>query len=271
MHSATWLEIDGASIFVEVAGEGPAVLCVHTAGQSGVQYREVLQRLPEQGYHVVVLDLPGHGRSLPAPGGPITDLHEYAEFCWRVSERLELARPYVVGCSIGGKIALDLAVHHGVALSGVVAMEANAYSGQLSVSGLRRSLSDEASPSQGDRTYFGTLASLGQSIGPDRAQRIALMHRREDTLVTSSDLIGWTTHDLRGVLAEVACPILVVAGTDDFWVSIESCRDVARQVPRGTFVELEGVGHYPMEELAEFPSQLTTWLRSFAPGAKSQS
>ena len=39
MIEASYLEVDGALAYVEQAGSGPAVLCVHTAGQSGVQWR----------------------------------------------------------------------------------------------------------------------------------------------------------------------------------------------------------------------------------------
>ena len=261
MHEATWLTIRDTQIYVEVAGDGPQILCVHTAGQSGVQYREVLQRLPSLGYQVVVMDLPGHGRSLPASGGAITDLHDYAEYCWSVVEQLSLNNPVILGCSIGGKIVLDLCVHHGDDIRAAIAMEADGHNGALSVAGLRRSMSDAASPSQGDRTYFGTLASLGVAVPTARAEVIAQMHRREDTVITSSDLIGWTTHDVSEALAGVRCRLLVVAGSDDFWVREENCRLVANAVMNGSFLRLEGTGHYPMEELADFPELLATWLQ----------
>jgi pimeloyl-ACP methyl ester carboxylesterase len=260
MHDATWLTILGAGIYVERAGTGIPVLCVHTAGQSGVQYREVLERLPSHGFQVVVLDLPGHGRSSPAPGEPVTDLHSYAEFCWEVVQQLSLKRPLILGCSIGGKIALDLCAHHGADLGGAIVMETDAHNGALSVAGLRRSMNESASPSQGERTFYGTLASIGTAVPKERADYIATMHRREDSVITSSDLIGWTTHDVTGALSDIACPLLVVAGSDDFWVRGEDCRKVADSVVNGEFLTLEGVGHYPMEELADFPELLAGWL-----------
>lgn len=270
MHDATWLTIRDTQVYVEVAGSGTPVFCVHTAGQSGLQYREVLQRLPSYGFQVIALDLPGHGRSLPATDGPITDLHEYAEICWDVVERLSLDRPLLLGCSIGGKIVLDLCVHHGGQVRGAIAMEADAHNGALSVAGLRRSMSDAASPSQGDRTYFGTLASIGVAIPEERAELIAGLHRREDTLITSSDLIGWTTHDVTEGLAGVDCPLLVVAGADDFWVNAARCRHVAETVARGEFLLLDGVGHYPMEELADFPERLAGWLEALLERSSSR-
>jgi pimeloyl-ACP methyl ester carboxylesterase len=264
MHSAMWVTANGAELYVEIAGEGTTVFCVHTAGQSGVQYRRLVQELPALGYRVVVIDLPGHGRSRPAPGGPVQDLHEYAEFCWAAMVELEIVAPFVVGCSIGGKIALDLCVHHGGEIAGAVAMEADAYNGALSVSGLRRSMSDPASPSQGDRTFFGTLASLGMNVDDQRAHEIALMHRREDNVITASDLIGWTTHDLRSDLRFISCPVLVIAGSDDFWIRPGWVRECAEMIPLGEYRQLEGVGHYPMEEIEGFASLLVRWLEELA-------
>jgi len=264
MHNATWLTVNDVEVYVEIAGEGPTVFCVHTAGQSGVQFRRLLQALPALDYRVVVIDLPGHGRSEPAHGGPVEDLHEYAEYCWTAMVELSIEKPFLLGCSIGAKIALELCVNHSEHIAGVVAMEVDAYSGALSVSGLRRSMSDVASPSQGDRTFHGTLASLGTSVPEERAREIAIMHRREDNVITAADLIGWTTHDLRGRLGSVTCPILIIAGSDDFWIRPAWARDTARMIPLGEFRTLDGIGHYPMEEIQDFAPLLVEWLEELA-------
>ncbi|MFG2586478.1 alpha/beta fold hydrolase [Streptomyces malaysiensis] len=67
---ADYIEVGGTRSFVLEEGSGQPVLCLHTAGQSGVQWRDVQPRLAALGYRVVVPDLPGHGRSEPAVGGP---------------------------------------------------------------------------------------------------------------------------------------------------------------------------------------------------------
>ncbi len=264
MIDATYLEIEGAAAYVERAGTGTPVLCLHTAGQSGVQWRDTTRRLTELGYEVVVPDLPGHGRSEPAPGGPVRDLGDYARWCRTLIERLGLHAPYVVGCSIGGKIALDLAARAGTALTGVVAMAADACNEHVSVRGLRRELEDSAAPSRSDRTYYGTLASVGTSVAASRAELIATMHRREDPAVSTCDLIGWATHDLRAELPAVACPAHLVVGQDDPWLDVAAVRAAAALIPGGRFTELAGIGHYPMEESETFADELHGWLCELA-------
>ncbi len=62
---AEYLEPDGRLAFVETEGEGEPLLCPHTAGQSGVQFRGVRKGLADLGHQVIIVDLPGHGRSEP--------------------------------------------------------------------------------------------------------------------------------------------------------------------------------------------------------------
>jgi pimeloyl-ACP methyl ester carboxylesterase len=262
MIEARYLEVDGSLAYVEMAGQGPAVFCIHTAGQSGVQWRAALRELSGRGYRVVVVDLPGHGRSEPAAGGPVRDLGDYARWCIRVMDELSLDRPYVMGCSIGGRIALDIATRVSERLSGVIAMAAEGVpGGAAGAAALERGIEDASSPSRSDRTYYGTLAVCGQSIPAERSELIAVMHRREDPIVTTCDLIGWFTHDLRGRLERIACPTHLVVGEDDFWLDPERVRWTAAQIPGGRASVLPGVGHYPMEELTEFSAMADGWLR----------
>lgn len=256
-----YLEIDGALGFVETSGSGVPLLCIHTAGQSGVQWRQVLRELPELGYQVVVPDLPGHGRSDNAVAGPVVDLSLYADWLGEVTSQLGLVNPLVVGCSIGGKIALDVAARGPMRPRAVVAMAADAFNPQLSVPGLQRSLEDSAAPSRADRTFFGTLSSVGANLPLDQARTVAAMHRREDPVVSTSDLIGWRTHDIRDLLGNIDCPVRLIAGVDDFWLDPAAVAWAASKIRDADFALMDGVGHYPMEEIPDFPQRLDGWFR----------
>jgi pimeloyl-ACP methyl ester carboxylesterase len=257
---SAYVEIDGRLGFVETAGEGHPVLCVHTAGQSGVQWRRTLRELPRYGYRVIVPDLPGHGRSDEAAGGPVTDLGAYRDWLLRLAAELGADRFHVVGCSIGGKITLDLAASAPDRVTAAVAMAADARNARWSVRSLERSLDDVSSPSRADRTYYGTLAAVGAAVPPERAAEIARMHRREDPVISTSDLIAWTRHDLRDRLDAIACPLRMVAGADDFWIDVPDVEWTARRVPGCRLDVLPGVGHYPMEEIDDFTAVLAGWL-----------
>jgi pimeloyl-ACP methyl ester carboxylesterase len=272
---ARYLEIDSALAYVEIVTphvDGatsldalPTVMCLHTAGQSGVQWRHVASELAEHGYRVIVPDLPGHGRSEPAPAGPVASLVAYAEWLWKVLDTLDVDRPFVIGCSIGGKLTLELATRPDRPLAGAVVMEAEAGPGRVNVAGLRYQLEDVAGPSRAERTYLGTLASVGYSVPEDKAHLISLMHKREDPEISSSDLIGWGTHDVRNRLPQVTCPIRLVAGAQDPWIDAAAVEAAAAQINAACpdvarFTLLDGIGHYPMEEVDGFAAVADGWL-----------
>lgn len=257
---AQYLPMDGALAFVEQWGTGQPVFCIHTAGQSGVQYRHAAAGLARLGYSVVVPDLPGHGRSEPALAGPVTSLSDYAAWCVQLIDTLGLERPVVVGCSIGGKIALDIAARMGDRIHSVIAMAANADRGHANIAGLRRELEDISAPSRSDRTYFGTKAVVGGSVAPDRRELIALMHRREDPQVSTSDLIAWGSHDILDLLPSITAPAHLVAGSDDLWINATSVELAAAKIPGARYSYLEGIGHYPMEEMSDFAEHVDTWI-----------
>lgn len=266
MIQAHYQEIGGAMAFVEDIGAGPPVLCLHTAGQSGVQWRQTGEALAARGYRVLIPDLPGHGRSEPAPHGPVRDLGVYGQWCGALLDQFGLERPFVVGCSIGGKIALDLACRRGEAMRGVVAMAADAGMGEAAgrafAKKLDRELEDSAAPSRSDRTFLGTLAVVGRSVPETRRRLIAEMHRREDPAITTNDLIGWTLFDRWSRLASIRCPVHLVVGADDLWVPSCGVERTAALIPGARVTRLDGIGHYPMEEMDGFAVRLDEWLRA---------
>lgn len=266
--TAQYITLDGSSAFVEIWGStGQPVFCIHTAGQSGVQYREAAAGLARLGYRVIVPDLPGHGRSEPPAGGPVTDLGEYAAWCVRLIEALELVQPVIVGCSIGGKISLDIAARLGNRIHSVIAMAANADSGHANVAGLRRELEDISAPSRSDRTYYGTRAVVGSAVSEERRELIARMHCREDPQVSISDLLAWGSHDIFERLSTIVAPARLVAGSDDLWIDAASVQRAAAEIPGAHYTYLHGIGHYPMEEMTDFAEHVDRWVRDAGPPA----
>lgn len=258
--SAQYLDVMGRPGFVATFGAGVPVVCLHTAGQSGLQWRDAIPGLVAAGYQVVVPDLPGHGHSEQLPGGPVVDLGVYADWTVEVIDALGLDRPFVVGCSIGGKVVLDIGTKIPERLSGIIAMAADAVNDGQNERSLRRNLQDSVSPSRTDRTYFGTLAAVGRSVDDERRVRIAERHRREDPQVALSDLIAWARHDLLDTIGKITCPAHLVVGDDDFWLDPRSVERTAAAIPGAQHTVLDGIGHYPMEEMADAGQRIVAWL-----------
>jgi pimeloyl-ACP methyl ester carboxylesterase len=103
---------DGVSIRVADSGSvgAPPVLLIHGWGASIYMWRSWFAPLAAAGYHVVALDLPGHGLSdKPSEGGRYR-LESLVSTVREVIARMRLRRPHVVAQSMGGTIALELAV-----------------------------------------------------------------------------------------------------------------------------------------------------------------
>jgi pimeloyl-ACP methyl ester carboxylesterase len=106
-----FVNVDGARIHYVEAGQGPTLLLVHGLGsQSGNFTHSLVGRLTSE-YHVVAIDRPGAGYST-RPRGTSAGIRAQSQTIAAVIEVLGLERPVVVGHSLGGAIALALALDH---------------------------------------------------------------------------------------------------------------------------------------------------------------
>ena len=104
-------------IYVEQAGEGIPLVCLHTAGSDGRQYRGLLNDAETLArFRVIAFDLPWHGKSSPPAGWQTGEYkltsRTYVDTIMAVIDALGLDKPVVMGCSIGGRIVLHLALEH---------------------------------------------------------------------------------------------------------------------------------------------------------------
>jgi pimeloyl-ACP methyl ester carboxylesterase len=119
-------------IFVEEAGSGIPLLCLHTAGADSRQFRHVMNdaEIAER-FRVIAFDLPYHGRGTPPDRWWLKKYRlttvTYLEAIRTVWLKLKLERPLVMDCSMSGAIVLKLAAAHQNDLRGVIGLESSAY------------------------------------------------------------------------------------------------------------------------------------------------
>jgi len=106
-----FVDVPGARLHVVERGQGPAVLLVHgLSGQLGNFSYGMIEPLARD-FRVVAVDRPGAGYSTRAPGAD-AGLPAQAAALAALIDRLGLDRPLVVGHSLGGAVALALAIGH---------------------------------------------------------------------------------------------------------------------------------------------------------------
>ena len=114
------------------SGAGIPLICQHTAGAHGFQWRHLLEdREVTDRYRVFAWDLPFHGKSLP----PLGDAHWtkpynltrdfFLKFITGFAKELELDKPVFIGCSMGGQVAVDLCAHHPDEFRACIGVEAS--------------------------------------------------------------------------------------------------------------------------------------------------
>src|SRR5205807_3951113 len=117
-------------LYLEEAGSGIPLLCLHTAGSDGRQYRGLLNDAHiTQNYRVIVFDMPWHGKSSPPLGWENEEYRltsrDYVRMILEVTAALELDQPVVMGCSIGGRIVLHLAHEHPEKFRAIIGLESS--------------------------------------------------------------------------------------------------------------------------------------------------
>lgn len=99
---------DGHRIGVSVGGRGVPLVFFHGIGMNRRAYLRLLNRLPQMGFLVVAIDAPGHGDSLAPPRAQDTFGSRVA-ITERVLDALGIQRAVLVGHSMGGRTAAELA------------------------------------------------------------------------------------------------------------------------------------------------------------------
>jgi pimeloyl-ACP methyl ester carboxylesterase len=99
--------VNGLKINFKVLGEGDPLLILHGWGSSSDSWQEVQKILSNNGYKVIVPDLPGFGKS--APPKEVWGVRNYSDFIISLIKKLELSQFFLLGHSFGGRIAIKFA------------------------------------------------------------------------------------------------------------------------------------------------------------------
>lgn len=113
-----FVTVDGDRLHYVETGEGRPILFIHGLGGQLHHFRHPLFKTFGPGYRLIAVDRPGSGYSARAAGAT-GRLPEQARVMARFIETLGLEKPLVVGHSLGGAVALALALDHPNLISGI--------------------------------------------------------------------------------------------------------------------------------------------------------
>jgi pimeloyl-ACP methyl ester carboxylesterase len=239
-------------LYIEEAGQGIPLLCMHTAGSDGRQYRGLLndKRITDH-YRVIVFDMPWHGKSSPPEGYQNEEYkltsRDYVRMILEIADALELDRPVVMGCSIGGRIVLYLAHQHPKRFRAVIGLETAAHvAPYYDVNWLHRG------DVHGGEVSAGVVSGLAAPTAPDKERWETLWHYLQSGPgVFKGDLHFYKVDgDIRDKVDKIdgrATPLYLLTGEYDYSCTTEGTLDVAKRTGAEATI-MRGLGHFPMSE-----------------------
>ncbi len=249
------LTLDGRPhrVYFEEAGEGIPLVCLHTAGADGRQWRHLLNDADvTRHYRVLAFDMPWHGKSLPPVGWQDEEYRltsaAYVDMVMAFVRALGLARPVVMGCSIGGKIVLELARLHAGELRALIGLEAADYQAPWydDTSWLHRP------DVHGGEVCGAMMSGLIAPQSPAESRWDTLwMYMQGGPGVFRGDLHFYRAEDFRSRVATIGtpgCPLYLLTGEYDFSCTPEDTHRTAKALPGVSVTVMTEIGHFPMSE-----------------------
>ena len=256
-----YLDVDGNRLFYSDQGDpaGPALLLIHGAGGSHLVWPAALRRLA--GRRVLALDLPGHGRSAP-PGRRA--LAHYARVVAAFVAALGLPDVVLAGHSMGGAIALTVALEPPAALRGLVLLGVGA---RLRVNDvlLGGALSDL-------QRAAAFIVDYGFAAAPEEMRR----QTRQAIVATGpmtvfGDFLACQGFDARARLPGIHLPALVISGAADRLSPPREAEALAAGLPHARLARLDDTGHFSMlERPADVAALVAAFLDALRPSAPGQ-
>ncbi|MEM1025273.1 MAG: alpha/beta fold hydrolase BchO [Myxococcota bacterium] len=266
---------DGVDWYFERGGEGPRLLMVHGTGASTHSWRGLIPSLSST-HEVMLVDLPGHGRSGPCQE---PSLPRVAETLGALLRDEGFEPKVVVGHSAGAAILLRMAADGLIAPDVVVSFNGAflPFGGRwgpsfwspmtrwLVQSGLPGLFARRCVDEAGVRRLVERTGSRLDDEGVEAYRQ--LLVRPEHVEGALGMMAHWDLRPLWSVLSSLRTPVFLVAAQDDQTVSPSESASVADQLPLARFVRWPSFGHLAHEE---DPAGASAYIREAERWAESE-
>ena len=253
---------DGHRVGVAVSGVGVPLVMVHGFTAEGFLYAQTLSRLVSMGFKVIALDTANHGstQGLPAGGG---NFGEYADLLGRALDELGVGRAFFAGHSMGGRVVTQLCANDPDRALGVILIDAIVGEtwdrlvnvGRLfppALAGVAVLLAVDAIRTPPVLENPSQAAKLGRLFLPTLAGHVRRPWRMLGPAVSIMRSRGsrWMLQRL----AQEEVPVVVVHGTRDYAVPLQTAKDAAQRA-RGELVVIDGANHtWPLRDPETLPA-----------------
>lgn len=251
---------NGIQLYYERQGQGPPLLFIHGLGSSTRDWESQTGPFAAN-YQVITFDLRGHGRS-EKPPGPYT-LPMFTADTAGLLKALDLEAAHVVGVSLGGGVAFQLALDHPELVKTLTIVNSAPAMGG-SPEDAQREIDRRVAIVQqvGMRAMGEALASNLFPQPEHAALRQTFVERWAENdpaayIAATRSMLGWSVQDQIGA---IQCPTLVIAADQDY-TPVASKEAYIQLMPHAELVVIHDAHHaVPVEKAEAFNAVLATFL-----------
>lgn len=254
----------GRPVYYERHGQGPAVLFLHGAGSNAATWWQQLPAFAAR-HTCITMDIRCFGRSV----APVEEfaLPLFVADALAVLDAEGIARAAVVGQSLGGMVGLQLALHHAPRVAALVACDSSlAIDHPVLVDRVARRLASTRAVGVEQRS----LGAWFLQQHPERATLYAQINHFNPSAhsiaapqwnAAVAALLDASRLTPTAALRDLACPTLLLVGSEDPLVPATAMHDVAALVPDSQCVVVPQAGHSAyFEKPEEFNRQVLDFL-----------
>lgn len=274
---------NGVNIYYEVHGSGEPLLLIEGLGYSSWMWYKQVPVLSKS-HKVIIFDNRGAGNT-DKPDSEYT-VELMAEDAAGLLGELGVESAHVLGVSLGGYIAQELAITRPEMVRNLVLVSTNSGPGKpitgkspflngflrlwgflpAAFDGARRPVRLEYAMNEEERLRYGLSLAFSEEYFKNHSEEIDRiiewrLENPQPEYAWRRQLMAGIGYDSRPRSGEIKSRTLLVNGAQDRIVSPESALDLSKRIADSTLVILEGTGHLPfIERPEEFNAHVTGFL-----------
>jgi len=275
MDATSLAPINGALIYYEVAGRGDPLVLIHAGVADSRQWNKEFA-LFQDSFRVLRYDMRGYGRSEPvdAEYSHMQDLSALLDY-------LHIREPLILmGCSMGGGLAMDFALHEPARVRALVMVDAGPSGLKLDVPEHPLAEQAESAYKEGDLDLLAELETriwfdgMGRAPSePDQSMRKLVYDMDRRGLELDARHLGKRLPDAPSPaadrLSDLAIPVLVIVGEHDTPYILAAADYMVDKIPTSRKVTIADAAHLPnLDHPDAFQRTLSTFLGEVPPSQR---
>ena len=233
----------------------PPVVLIHGAGGSHLSWPPEIRRLV--GYNVYAIDLPGHGKS-DSHGEQTVSVYAEQVLAWM--EALNLYRVFVVGHSMGGAIAISIAVNTPARVVGLGLLGIG-----IPLEVPKDILENLSNPIMVPSALNRLMAlSFGTGANPRLVELVSKRLAETRISVLQGDFLACIRYNMMEAIEMIDQPVILISGAQDQIVPLRHVQLLSKKIKGAELVVIPDAGHMVMlEHSTEVAEQLVEFLQQY--------